>query len=76
VHKEDYIMVEEIIMKDNINLVSSKLTDSEVVLGVKKEIMIKELNEKKLVELGALESKYEADRSSVIKKYEDYEATL
>jgi hypothetical protein len=62
--------------KISIRLDSQKLSDSEVVYKVKKELMIEELNKKKLEELSVLEAQYEADRSMIIKKYEDYEAGL
>jgi len=68
-------MAEEL-LKESISLESQKMTDSEVVYKVKKEIMIEELNKKKLEELSVLEAQYELDRSALIKKYEDYEAGL
>jgi hypothetical protein len=59
-----------------ISLDSQKLTNSEVVYKVKKDLMVEELNKKKLEELSVLEAQYEASRSALIKKYEDYEASL
>jgi hypothetical protein len=59
-----------------ISLDSQKLSDSEVVYKMKKDLMVDELNKKKLEELSVLESQYELDRSTIIKKYEDYEASL
>jgi hypothetical protein len=59
-----------------ISLDSQKLSDSEVVYKMKKDLMVDELNKKKLYELGLLEAQYELDRSALIKKYEDYEASL
>jgi hypothetical protein len=59
-----------------ISLDSEKLSDADVVADVRKQKMILELSEKKNVELRTLEQQYEADRSVIIKKYEDYEATL
>jgi hypothetical protein len=62
--------------ENDIVLVSQKLSDSEVVYKVKKDLMVEELNKKKLYERSALESQYELDRSTIIKKYEDFEASL
>jgi hypothetical protein len=62
--------------KISISLESEKMTDGEVVYKVKKDLMVEELNKKKLEELSVLEAQYEADRSALIKKYEDYEATI